>query len=172
MGGKLLNGVRIERKYIAQLTEHFVTSVFPAMTRSQIQGIIVAGSYRRGKDVSGDIELVIPCDTMSEYAWVRGKIVKQFGSTESSGPKMSGLWGQVQFDLFPCHRHQMGSMLLHATGSWEFNKEMRTRARNLGMKLNQYGLFRINSDTPFLVDETEEKFFKYIEMDYVDPKDR
>jgi DNA polymerase (family 10) len=120
----------------------------------------------------GDIELIIPCKTASELAEVRGHIAKQFGCTKSGTAKTSGMWGEIQFDIFPCHSYQLGSILLHATGSWAFNKEMRERARERGLKLNQYGLFKRKDDSPVVISNKEETFFKYLDMDYVDPCNR
>ena len=158
----------IKREYVQSHVDVFTGLVFQGM---KIQPIIT-GSYRRGAHVCGDIELVIPCDTMSEVAEVSGCIAKQFGCTESGSAKNMGVYGEVQFDLFPCRRHQLGSMLLHTTGSWLFNKKMRTHAHKMGFLLNQYGLFRSATKEIYMVHETEEKFFKYLEMEYVAPCDR
>lgn len=166
MGGARHNGQRIDRDDVMKcalsfMTQHIVCTDF-----------IIAGSYRREKQTCGDIELVIPCETMSQFATVQGSISTVFGCTESGRPVCHGLHCGVQFDLFPCYKHQVGSMLLHTTGSWKFNKYMREVAKSRGYLLNQYGLWTAADHKPIVVSDTEDDFFKYLGIRYVKPNER
>ena len=166
MGGNLFDSVGIKREHVDSLTHSFMISTIPNAE------YIVTGSYRRGAKVCGDIEIVLPCDSKSEYARVGGCIAKRFGCTKQGTPNTHGMYGQVQFDLFPCHRYQLGSMLLHSTGSWKFNKMMRTKAMERGLLLNQYCIKHRRTDEILLVSPNEEDFFKYLWIDFVDPNER
>lgn len=166
MGGSMFNGRPVKHEFVENLADTFMTMVIPDTD------YIIAGSYRRGKELCGDIELVIPCDSMTDLARVNTHIMKQFGSTASLTPRMHGLYGEVQYDLFPVRRHQMGAMLLHATGSGAFNVLMRRKAHKRGLLLNQYGLFKRSTNEPVVISSEEGDFFKYLWMDFVDPKDR
>ena len=65
---------------------------------------------------------------------------------------------------------------LYFTGSDEHNKLMRSRAIEKGMRLSEYGLFRVDADgkesaTPEAV-SCEEDIFKLLDMAYREPSDR
>jgi DNA polymerase/3'-5' exonuclease PolX len=69
----------------------------------------------------------------------------------------------VNFDSFY-------SALLYFTGSADLNKKMRSIAKNKGLKLSEYGLFK--ADGTKLKIKSEEDFFKALDMDYIEPKFR
>jgi DNA polymerase/3'-5' exonuclease PolX len=69
----------------------------------------------------------------------------------------------VNFDSFY-------SALLYFTGSADLNKKMRSIAKNKGLKLSEYGLFK--ADGTKLKIKSEEDFFKALDMDYIEPKSR
>jgi len=166
MGGKLYSGERVKREHVEGMASMFMISVIPGVDYR------IAGSYRRGADTCGDIELVIPCRDEAELSRVRGCIAKQFGCTESGTANMHGLYGCVQYDLFPILYSHMGACMLHATGSWQFNKWMRKEAMCYGLLLNQYGLFNRKTNEPVLLSSNEEDFFKRLGLDFVDPINR
>ena len=65
------------------------------------------------------------------------------------------------------------SALLYFTGSYELNKKMRNIAKNLGFKLSEYGLFKIEDDKETKIKTKSEKdIFKKLGMDYIEPKFR
>ena len=167
MGGLALNGKRIKREWIPDAVEMF-------MLNHRITGIIahVCGSYRRGKQDSGDIELVFHARTEDQKCYIKTKIREIFGVTQDYEPKMQGLHGEIQYDLFIADDTSLGAMMLHATGSWKFNKYMRTEAIKRGLKLNQYGLWRISDESPVMQSLCEEDYFKYLGINYVAPEER
>ena len=63
-------------------------------------------------------------------------------------------------------------MMLHATGSWQFNKFVRGRAMARGYKLNQYGLYDRGSDEVVLRNDSELPFFLALGIPYVEPENR
>jgi len=167
MGGNLYNGKTIKRESMESLVDSFIMS-------NGLYGIpkIICGSFRRGKQLSGDVELVFHVHSISEQRELEIEIARIFGWTNKTTPNMHGMYGECQFDLFIATDETLGPMLLHATGSWLFNKNMREEARKMGFKLNQYGVFRRGSGELVCRGETEEKIFKYLRMDYVPPEER
>jgi DNA polymerase (family 10) len=68
-------------------------------------------------------------------------------------------------------RVTLGAMMLHWTGSKEHNILMRQRAMEVGLKLNQYGLW--SRDMEVRIDaNTEEEIFAALDMEFVLPANR
>lgn len=59
--------------------------------------------------------------------------------------------------------------ILYFTGSYELNKTMRQKAKTMGYKLNEYGLYK---GKEMMDVGSEEDVFKYLEMDYLPPEER
>jgi DNA polymerase beta len=78
-----------------------------------------------------------------------------------------------------------GAALLALTGDTEFNRDIRTRAINLGLHLNEFGLWRWQPDEngrneegeekgywELVKAETEEEILKEVGMEWVEPEKR
>jgi len=167
MGGKSFGGRRIDRGEVESLVESLKASLALSDIPTQI-----AGSYRREKADSGDVDLVfIPHEKDVER--VKITLKSTFGRLKTKDePQMAGLYDGVQFDFHLTRLTCLGSMMLHATGSWQFNKFMRTRAMSAGYKLNQYGLFDRGTNEPVLQSSDEAPFFRVLKMEFVPPVDR
>jgi DNA polymerase beta len=59
--------------------------------------------------------------------------------------------------------------LVYFTGSYELNKIMRRKAKELGYKLNEYGLYKNNK---FIYITSEKELFKKLDMKYLKPTER
>ena len=76
----------------------------------------------------------------------------------------------------------LGALLLYTTGSWKHNVMMRRNAVEKGLKLNQYGLFKLWTEVDefgfdkqkeaFVAGKTEQDIFKALDMEFVEPEDR
>ena len=128
----------------------------------------VAGSYRRSRETVGDLDLVAYCDDATELmdrlqnfddqATVLGR-----GATKMSVRLASGR----QVDLRVVPRESFGAALLYFTGSKSHNIELRKRAQNLGLKLNEYGLF----DGAFArAGSTEEEVYATLGLAWIPPE--
>jgi len=62
------------------------------------------------------------------------------------------------------------SALLYFTGSAELNKKMRIIAKKLKLKLSEYGLFK--EDGSKIKINSEEEFFKKLDLPFIEPKNR
>ena len=102
----------------------------------------VAGSYRRSRETVGDLDLVAACDDAPSLM-DRLQAFDANATLIGRGPtKMSLRLGSGrQIDLRVVPRASFGAALLYFTGSKSHNIELRKRAQNLGLKLNEYGLF-------------------------------
>lgn len=102
-----------------------------------------AGSYRRGKDTVGDLDLLALADdptlVMDRLAGFRGvKSVLARGDTKMSIVLQNG----VQVDLRVVPAESFGAALQYFTGSKEHNVILRGMAKDRGLKVNEYGVFR------------------------------
>ncbi|MGI9177834.1 MAG: DNA polymerase/3'-5' exonuclease PolX [Pirellulales bacterium] len=107
----------------------------------QVEG---AGSWRRGKETVGDLDLVVDSDDPGAVMdhleqWPGAAGVLQRGDTKTSlrGPR------GVQIDLRVVDSGSFGAALQYFTGSKEHNVRLRSRARDRSLTINEYGVFRL-----------------------------
>ena len=107
----------------------------------QVEG---AGSWRRGRETVGDLDLVVDssesADVIDHFCrWSEAAAVLQRGDTKASirGPR------DVQIDLRVVERDSFGAALQYFTGSKEHNVRLRSRARDRGVTINEYGVHRL-----------------------------
>ncbi len=118
-----------------------------------IRQMEVAGSYRRGRETVGDLDLLVEAadheavmDRLGQYEGVADVIGR--GDTKMSVRLASGL----QIDLRVVPGASFGAALQYFTGSKDHNVVLRGMAKDRGLKINEYGVFQVGSDDE---DETE-----------------
>ncbi len=131
--------------------------------------IEAAGSFRRRKEIIKDLDMVAVSEdpaAVTEYV-IRSPLVESLdsgGDTKltfrlKAGPGVD--LRLVPADAFPFALH-------HFTGSREHNTLMRRRAKELNLKLNEYGLFDENERTERPADE--EGVFRLLGLPYIPPE--
>lgn len=142
----------------------------------------ICGSYRRHKPASKDIDMVF-LGNLNKWNKFR-KMVNQLNGYKllkpySIGEKKvhtllrvehEGEDYYIRCDIFLTHEESWAYTILYATGSGTFNVVMRRRAKSMGYKLNQYGLY--TSDDEFIPTKTEEEIFEHLDMEYHSPEER
>jgi DNA polymerase (family 10) len=130
---------------------------------------IPVGSLRRGCETCGDIDIVAvggDASLMDTFiAHPRVERVLGQGATKSS-VKLSGGY---QADLRLVPRESRGAAMQYFTGSKAHNIVVRDRALQRGFKLNEYGLFRSDTDEK-VAGETEEGIYQALGMAWVEPE--
>jgi len=138
----------------------------------------IAGSLRRCKEVIGDIDLLVSCNERSRKAildsFVRHADIQSVlaqGETKISVRLSSG----IQCDLRIVKDSEFAFALNYFTGSKEHNVEVRTRARALGLSLNEYGFtplkeWKRSKKVPSC--QSEEAIYKTLGMAYIPPEIR
>lgn len=131
--------------------------------------VSTVGSLRRGCETCGDLDVLAaggPADVMrafTEYALVER--VLAHGDTKSSVL----LSGGFQADLRLVPRESLGAALQYFTGSKAHNIALRDRAIGLGLKLNEYGLFRVDDNTR-IAGEQEDAIYEALGLSPVPPE--
>lgn len=145
----------------------------PGVTRTA-----VAGSLRRRLETIGDIDILASAAPDSvEGIFEAITASDQVTELLSRGPtkcSVRTLTGR-QVDVRIVEPHQFGAALMYFTGSKEHNIGMRQRARDRGLVLNEYGLFKMNAEggTDFdqpLAAETEPEIFALLGLGWVPPE--
>jgi DNA polymerase (family X) len=143
---------------VAELREHAPTA-----------DISSVGSLRRGCETCGDLDILAAgapaslMDTFIGYRLVERVLAR--GETKSSVL----LWGGFQADLRLVARDALGAGQQYFTGSKAHNIALRDRAIQQGLKLNEYGLFRIADDVK-IAGETEEGIYESLGLAFVPPE--
>ncbi len=151
----------------------------------QVKQIQYAGSLRRGKETIGDLDLLVAANEKDAGAIMdafvglevvadviaRGETKSSIRTNEDSGGKsgvISG-GGGMQVDLRVVPTASYGAALMYFTGSKEHNVRLRERAVSMGMKLNEWGLIKTDSEK-VVAGKTEEEVFKALKLAWVPPE--
>lgn len=145
----------------------------------------ISGSYRRGAQTSGDIDIIITHENYDgEFLTkFRNAIAhdQNFIDTISSGEqRLTFLYrapesGKVrQIDLLWIPMEQYWPAVFYFTGSGNWNEYTRGIAKKKGLRLNQMGLFRVksNGDLEPIPVRTEHDIFAALEIPYRSPEER
>ncbi len=140
-------GQRLRRDQADQLVDQLRKHMLANLDVDRIE---FAGSYRRGKETIGDIDILVtshqPKSVMQHFCSFPAtqEVIVQ-GETKSS----IRVQESFQIDLRVVEADSWGAALQYFTGSKEHNVTLRGLAKKHGLKVNEYGVFR--------VDESDEK---------------
>jgi len=129
-----------------------------------------AGSFRRGRETVGDLDLLAvaadPGEIMRSFAaFPDMERTVAGGATKAAGVLFSGL----EVDLRVVPARSMGAALHYFTGSKAHNVAVRGLARKLGLKVNEYGIFRV-ADNALVGGGAEEEVFAAVGLPYIPPE--
>jgi len=131
--------------------------------------VVPVGSLRRGCDSCGDLDILASgappalMDTFVAHPLVERILAR--GETKSSVLIRDGF----QADLRIVPMESRGAAMQYFTGSKAHNIALRDRAIGLGLKLNEYGVFRIE-DEARLAGDTEEGVYEALGLEWMPPE--
>lgn len=141
----------------------------------EIKNLEVAGSIRRRKETIGDIDILASCKTSD-----RQKIVSYFtkldvvqdvlvkGDTKAS---IRIIDSDRQVDLRLVEPSEWGAALVYFTGSKQHNIHIRSIAKDKGLKVSEYGVFKTRNNRK-IAGKTEEEVYKSLGLKWVPPEMR
>lgn len=178
--------------------EFFIQDAINSIDKDYVS--VICGSYRREKEYSSDIDILIThkqlgsnksqiqkylqnvieklsmnklfiIDNLTEnyvshfqgFASVNPKYIKDIPVCDFDISKII----RVDFIIVPYDSFY--TALMHFTGSGDFNQMMRVHAKNLDMKLNEYGLFKKGKRIDI---KSETDIFNNMLLKYVPPNKR
>lgn len=170
---KIIQGIQQRKKSAG----HFLISIALNEARKfvnylkkqkETEKIEVAGSLRRHNEVVKDIDILI---TTQEPAKIHTAFVKYpqvenvvaHGDTKSSVTLKSG----INCDLRTVSAKEFPFAFYYFTGSKEHNVALRTIAKKMGYKINEYGLFK---EKRFIPCKDEEEIFEKLGFHYIPPE--
>jgi DNA polymerase (family 10) len=161
-----------ERQPIGQVLPHAHELVAALRGLKEVKQISVAGSLRRMKETIGDIDIVVTStkaesvmDVFTTFAKVKQILAR--GSTRSSVVLDVG----IQADVRVVEPESFGAALQYFTGSKEHNVKVRERAVRKGLKINEYGVFRVQGDRR-VAGRTEEEVYASVGLPWIPPEIR
>lgn len=158
--------------------------------------LMICGSYRRGKPTSGDVDVLmynstIHRDDTESVEKSESLLAKYIDKLTTDGFLLDHMtdknysvkyMGFSKYKGYPVRRidirfvpfESLPTAMLYFTGPYELNSIMRNAAKKRKMKLNEYGLYKIEADgteTPIAI-ESEADVFEILGMDYLTPAER
>jgi len=130
-----------------------------------------AGSLRRGKRVLKDIDLLAIPEPRAAADKVKAALVALADSPDSvsaeGDTKVSIRRKGLTIDFRLLAPESEGPALQHFTGSREHNTLLRGRAKGLGLKMNEYGVFRGEKPLPLA---GEQEVYRAVGLPWIPPE--
>jgi len=126
----------------------------------------ITGSIRRYKEFVGDIDIQGNSQEMLGEFLKLGKVIRG----KPDGKKASIIYREVQLDLSIISDESWGAGLMTTTGNTSENIRLRKRASRLGLKLNQYGVWR--GEENLTKGFTEKQIYDLLGAKYRKPSER
>jgi DNA polymerase (family 10) len=149
---RILSGIELHRKSQGQRLIHQAEEILDRMAANlarshpELSGIVAAGELRRGCELVSDLALVAEIPDAAEIRAI-------------------ALNDQVK--LWLANRSRYGVALLIATGSKGHTDGLKTRARELGLELDEHGLRREGQPVAC---ETEAQVYEALHLPYIEPE--
>ncbi len=153
--------IAIAAPYAAALV-HYLQNI-PGVRR-----VVVAGSFRRGKDTVGDLDILATA-TADSPVMERFTAYEDVAEVLSQGTTRATviLRNKLQVDLRAVDESAYGAALHYFTGSKAHNIAIRRMGQDMGLKVNEYGLFRGKER---IAGETEESVYAAVGLPYIEPE--
>jgi DNA polymerase (family 10) len=181
LGEKIAESLRLELQRLDARSQRIPLAIaLPAAeevmrqlrTCDAVVSIAPAGSIRRWKETTGDIDILV-ASTRPEVviqAFTDLALVKQVlgaGDTRASIITVA----DVQIDLRVVPPESIGAALQYFTGSKEHNVKLRAMAVRKGLKVNEYGVFAVDDDdNRSLGGRTEEEVYAALGLPWIPPE--
>ncbi|KAG0414194.1 hypothetical protein HPB47_008622 [Ixodes persulcatus] len=183
---------REEAGEIADTVAKAALSLQPGLT------VVPCGSYRRGKSMCGDVDVLISHTKLSALDGLLNRLLQLLRSSDSTArlPVLFGYGSPIKYmgvcrldrpgskhrrlDVFVIPPDELACALLAYTGSAHFNRSLRLRARRMGMALSDRGLregvWRKGAEKRSLGSlvstTTEASILEHLGLSYIPPEQR
>jgi DNA polymerase (family 10) len=137
----------------------------------EVVEITPAGSLRRGKETIGDVDILVTgadAARIVEHFTRFPETTRIIGAGDTKASIVIGAEPHaVQVDLRVLPEESFGAALQYFTGSKEHNVKLRTLARQQGLKISEYGVFRGEKR---IAGRTEEEVYAAMSMEVPAPE--
>jgi len=172
---KILEGIESLGKYSGQflfpIAMELASKLVAALKDS---GLVIrcseGGSLRRRKETVKDIDILASSNDSSAVMEYFSRLPLVIGVNSKGDTKTSvTLANGINADLRVVEDTQYPYALHHFTGSKEHNTALRHLAKQEGIKMNEYGLFRGDNEE-LVICHSEEEIFKVFGMQFIQPE--
>jgi DNA polymerase (family 10) len=159
-------------RYLLSYAEGIAAEIMEHLrTTPGVEAVTPAGSLRRGRETVGDLDLLVtgpaPTGALERFiAWPR--VDEVLGRGENKASAKVGREG-LQVDVRALPPESFGAAMQYFTGSKDHNVAIRTRAVKMGLKLSEYGLFRVE-DEARVAGETEAGVYQALGLPWIPPE--
>ena len=159
-------------RYLLSYAENIANELIADLSQVPgVEAITPAGSLRRGRETVGDLDLLVtgpaPDGVLDRFiAFPRVDEVLARGENKASAKV--GHEG-LQVDVRALPRDSFGAAMQYFTGSKDHNVAIRMRAVKMGLKLSEYGLFRVEDDSK-MAGATEAGVYEAIGLPWIPPE--
>jgi DNA polymerase (family 10) len=133
-----------------------------------VDQVAVAGSFRRARETVGDVDILVTAQAGSR---VMDRFTGYDEVTEvlSAGPTRASVLLRcgLQVDLRVVEAASYGAALCYFTGSKAHNIVIRRLGQEMGLKINEYGVFRGSTR---IAGETEESVYAAVGLPWIPPE--
>ena len=139
---------------------------------SSIQQMEMAGSYRRGCETVGDLDILVDSSNPKEVMDCFGQVPDISETVARGETKMSiRLKDGLDVDLRVVPSESFGAALQYFTGSKSHNVVLRGMAKQRGMKINEYGVFRISGkNEEYIAGASEDDVYATLDLPCFPPE--
>jgi len=160
-------------RFLLSFAQQTADQLIAYLSGDGIESIMAAGSLRRGRETVGDLDLLVTgpnaataLERMASYPHVQ-EVLASGANKTSVKVGREGL----QVDVRALPRESFGAAMQYFTGSKEHNVAIRQRAVRMGLKLSEYGLFRVEDDSK-VAGVTEEEVYHALGLSWIPPEIR
>jgi NAD-dependent DNA ligase len=176
---------RIPRSEIQEYEAIFISNFQKVASSDPASRMEIVGSYRRGAESSGDIDVIITSNSHSVFVKFIDELIKEKIILEvlSRGSSKCLVIGKIpssstsrRIDFLYATPHEYPFSILYFTGSKIFNTVMRHEALKLGLSMNEHGLYKMEGkkkgEKVEAVFKDEKDIFDYLNLVYKSPVER
>ncbi|MGC2459314.1 MAG: DNA polymerase/3'-5' exonuclease PolX [Gallionellaceae bacterium] len=133
-----------------------------------VQQVVVAGSFRRMRETVGDLDILVtatPDSPVMQRFTAYDEVAEVFsaGATRASILLKCGMQVDLRVGAQECY----GAALHYFTGSKAHNIAIRRIAQQLGLKVNEYGVFKGEHR---IAGDSEESVYRAVGLPYIPPE--
>ena len=173
---KILEGIAANEKFADQFLFGKIGSLVESVLETlrqhpEVSQVAVAGSYRRAKEVVGDLDFLVEtkegalvCEDFTTLPEVDAVIA--CGDTKASVRLKNGIY----CDLRAVKNEEFPFALQYFTGSKEHNVALRSMALKKGWSLNEYGLNPVDDSVERPEVNAEKDIYRALGLAYVEPE--
>jgi NAD-dependent DNA ligase len=182
---------RIPRSEIEEYRDYFEKGFLKASKeeKGNNEKMEIVGSYRRGAQSSGDIDVIITSSNPKIFTKFIDYLIEEkiILHVLSRGPTKCLVITKIQNALGKARRvdflyttpEEFPFAILYFTGSKIFNTIMRNNALKMGLTMNEHGLYKLSGDNKKVKEEkvqheftSEKDIFEYLNLEYKRPEER